>query len=215
MTAIPLAWRDIQRLTRRKGASPDPYSLGGYTQSVDASGAAAGARGEQAQNAYVNRAENFDASRSLNEWARGAYGNISTALTQRLRDLTGQAVGAGRLKTGYFDEDQGQVVRGAQQDFSNVLAGQSLNALQLQSSNDRELGAYGERQTEFATDVAQSRREEMLNAQREQAARARQRKRGIGQLIGGVLGAAGGFAVGGPGGAAAGWGVGRTVGGSF
>ena len=215
MTA-PMTWNQITTMARRRRAPAlTDYSLGGYTAGVDATGANALDTGERATGDYLSRAENFDASKALNTWAQGAYGTISTQLTKRLRDLSGQAVGAGRLNTGFYDEDQGQVIRGAQQDFSNALAGEALGAASLQSSSDRALGQFGQQQTEMGLDVAQSRREEMINAQREQQARERQRKRGIGSLIGGALGAGGGFILGGPKGAMTGWNIGRSVGGSF
>jgi len=214
MTMPAMTWEQMRRFMRPK-TPVDPYSLGGYTTGVDATGAAAGGRGEQAQDAYISRASSFDASKSLNDWARGAYANVSAGLDRRLRDLSGAAVGSGRLNTGFFDEDQGQLIRDTQADFTNNLSQQALGAAELQQRNDTSLGAYGERQTEFATDIAQSRREEMINAAREQAERARRRKRGIGSAIGGALGAAGGFLLGGPAGAATGWNVGRSVAGSF
>jgi hypothetical protein len=213
MTA-PMSWQQIRGMAQRRRATPNT-TLGGYTSQVDQTGADAASQGSQATGDYLSRAENFDASKALNSWAQGAYSNVSTALTQRLRDLTGQAVGAGRLNTGFFDEDQGQVIRGAQQDFSAALAQQSLGAASLQSQSDQALGRFGQAQQETGLDVAQSRREEMINTEREAQARARARKRGIGSLIGGVIGAAGGAIVGGPGGAKVGWGLGTAAGGGF
>jgi hypothetical protein len=212
----PMTWQQISGMaSQRRRPRNQNYSLGGYTQAVDETGANAMASGQEASDAYVSRAENFDASKALNTWAQGAYSNISTALTQRLRDLSGQAVGSGRLNTGFFDEDQGAVVRGAQQDFSSQLAQQALGAASLQSSSDKSLGEFGLQQTELGTDIAQSRREEMINAQREEAARKRAQKRGIGSLIGGIGGAAIGGLYGGVGGAKVGYGAGSALGGVF
>ncbi len=212
MTA-PMSWDQISYMARRRQRQQN--TLGGYTQDVDTAAANAFDQGDQATSTYLDRASNFDASKALNTWAQGAYGSISSALDQRLKGLAGQAVGAGRLNTGFYDEDQGTLVRGAQQDFSNALASQALGAASLQSSSDRALGQFGQEQTEFGTDVAQSRREEMINAEREAQARARARKRGIGQLIVGGLGAAAGGLAGGWAGASAGWKLGTQVGGGF
>jgi hypothetical protein len=211
-----MSWGQIQGMARRRRPAPQSdFTLGGYTGAEDTAGATAASQGAEATGSYLDRAENFDASKALNTWAQGAYGNISTALTKRLQDLSGSAVGAGRLNTGFFDEDQGTVIRGAQQDFSNALAGQALGAAQLQSSSDRSLGEFGQGQQQTGLDVAASRREEMINAEREAQARARARKRGIGSLIGGVVGAGAGALSGSPGGAMAGWNIGRSVGGGF
>lgn len=213
MTA-PMRWDQIQALLAKRRQNPN-YTEGGYTASVDAAGADAMARGGVAQDAYLESATNFDASKSLNAWAEGAYTNVRQGLNRTLGDLAGRAVGAGRLNTGFFDEDQGRVITDTMANFNADLAEHSMQAVALQQANDRELGEYGQRETEFGTDVAQSRREELINARREAEARRRQKKRGIGSLIGGVVGAAGGFALGGPAGAAGGWRAGSQIGGSF
>ncbi|MGH3428471.1 MAG: hypothetical protein ACRDQZ_13040 [Mycobacteriales bacterium] len=219
--ASPMSWGQIQTMARRRrpaGSAPPSlgdYSLGGYTNAADTAGGTALNEGSQASSDYLSRAENFNASDALNTWAQGAWGNVSTALQKQLGDLSGQAVGAGRLNTGFYDEDQGNLIKGVTSNFANQLAQQSLGAASLQSQSDQALGRFGQEQTQTGLDVAQSRREEMINAQREADARKRAQKRGIGSLIGGVLGAGTGAFFGGTGGAQLGATVGSSLGGVF
>lgn len=79
---------------------------------------------------------NFDPSAYGKEFAQGAYGDFKRQLGDELEGLEGQAVGAGRFRTGLYDEDQGRVVNRLGADFNDSLAqqagvfsGQRLQAL--------------------------------------------------------------------------------------
>lgn len=148
--------------------------------------------GEQATDAYLDAATNFDASTALNTYARGAWGSISEALGEQLRGLSGAAVGAGRFDSGFYDEDQGTLVNRATGQFSDAIAQQSMNALSAQQRNTEGLGAFGTRRAENELDLTAAQREEEENAFREEQARKRRRRGGIGSAIGAALGAAAG-----------------------
>src|SRR5688500_16009957 len=66
--------------------------------------------GRRADAGYMGFADDFDASKQLDTWARGAYANVSEGSTDQLRDLEGQSVSQGRLDTGFYDEDRGEVI---------------------------------------------------------------------------------------------------------
>lgn len=79
----------------------------------------------------------FDPSAYGKEYAQGAYGDFQRNLNDELEQLTNASVGAGRLRTGLFDEDQGRVVTRNAATFADKLAqaattfsGQKLAALQ-------------------------------------------------------------------------------------
>ncbi len=167
--------------------------------------------GRRASDAYLDRATNFDASGALKEYARGAWGSISEALGQQLRDLSGRAVGAGRFDSGFYDEDQGYLVNNATRQFSNALSSQAVNALGLQQRNTEGLGSFGSRARENAFDMTAEQRAFEENAYREEQARKRRRRAGIGSAIGTALGAGAGLFLGGP----AGVGPGATLGGGL
>ena len=175
----------------------------------------AGAEGDAASRRYADWAGGFDASDALNTYARGAFGSVSEGLKAQLAKLGGSAVGQGRFDSGFFDEDQGEVVRNVMGDFTNNLSQQAMNAAQLQASVKSGLGEYGARRQSDATDLLMSRREEVVNDRREAEERKRSKRRGIGGAIGGILGAGIGGALGGPAGAAVGWRAGGGIAGAF
>lgn len=146
---------------------------------------------------YEEWANSFDASKQLNQYAQGAWGSISDALKTELEGERGRAVGQGRLDTGFYDEDRGTIYNRATKQMSDALAGQSLNALNTTVGVKQQYG------------------EQLENDYRENQARKRQKKRGIGSLIGGVLGAGVGAIAGGPAGAGVGWTAGSSIGGAF
>lgn len=80
--------------------------------------------------------ENFDPSAAGKTFAGGAYGDFKRNLGTELRNLTNTSVGAGRFRTGLFDEDQGRVVNQLGETFDDkiaqqagVFSGQRLDAL--------------------------------------------------------------------------------------
>lgn len=185
------------------------FSPSGPTASMPAVPApfAGYATGPQAMHAYdqtINHDLNYDASDALNRYAQGAWGSVSEGLKQVLADTRGKSVGAGRFDSGYLDEDQGMVIRQTANDFSNNIAQQAMNAAGLQQD------VYGRGEENLA-----GRAEQIVNDEREQAARKRKKKRGIFGAIGSIVGGAGGFLLGGPAGAAAGAKVGGSIGGAF
>lgn len=171
--------------------------------------------GSRASGAYLDRATSFDASESLNRYARGAWGSISEALGHQLRDLKGSSVGAGRFDSGFFDEDTGEVVNRATSQFSNAIAQQSMGALAAEQRNTESLGNFGSEARGNAMDLYTSEREIQENAYRDNEERKRRRRQGIGSAIGGLLGAGVGAMAGGPAGASVGWQAGSGIGGAF
>jgi hypothetical protein len=129
---------------------------------------------------------------------------VSAGLGQQLEKLKGSSVGAGRFDSGYFDQDTGEVARQVYGDFTNNLAQQSLGAEHL----TQDVRGRG-------TDLLLGRSEQVQNDAREEAARRRQKRSGIGSAIGTVLGGAGGAFLGGPWGASVGAQLGGSVGGAW
>lgn len=191
----------------------DPYGREGLVNQENAAMGDATGRGQQALNKYQNFAENFDASKGLNQYAQGAWGSISDALKQNLQAESGAAVGAGRINTGFYDEDRGTIYNRATKQLSDSIAQQSLNAQGQQIGVMQGYGNYGQNEQGTGLDLLTARRQELENNAREQDAQKRKKRSGIGGLIGGALGAGVGFfAGGGVPGAMAGWGLGSAAG---
>lgn len=190
----------------------DPYSQQGLLNTQNSEMTDTLGRGATAQNQYEKFAQTFDASKGLNAYAQGAWGSISDALNQDLATERGSAVGAGRLNTGFYDEDRGTIYNRATKQLADSVAQQSLNAQGQQIGVEQNYGNYGVGQQQTGLDLLTSRREEVEQAARDEAERKRQQKRGIGSAIGGVIGGVGGFLVGGPEGAFAGYKLGSATG---
>lgn len=172
---------------------------------------------DTANDAFMNASNNFDASKSVNTYAQGAFGSISDALKKSIASTHGAAVGAGRFDSGFVDQDTNDVYAQATKQLSDSIAQQSVSAAGLQQRNTEALGQFGQNQQNTANDLLASRREELINTQREEEERKRKKKSGIGSAIGGILGAATGFIGGGfnPATAALGYKAGSALGGSF
>lgn len=63
----------------------------------------------------------FDPRQAYGQFMRGAAGQTRTILGQQLDRLAGSAAGAGRLDTGFYDLDKGNVMRNVMGDFGNVM----------------------------------------------------------------------------------------------
>lgn len=214
-----MAWNDvIARMKQRRldeiansgQAQPTDYStVSGVQRAGDEQIARQSAYGERATQDYLGAAENFDASKALNKYATGAWGSISTALGNQLDDLSGQAVGAGRFDSGFFDQDKGVVVNRALSQFSNDIAGQSMNAAGLQQRNTESLGSFANDRTTMGNDLLTARSEQVQNDAREEAERKRRKKGGLLSGIGTAIG----YGLGGPVGGMVGGAIGSYAGG--
>lgn len=201
------------RQRRRPGVNfNDPNALA--TEQGNIYGQAS-AYGNDANQTFLDQAKSFDASSALNEYARGAFANVSQGLKQSISNLSGAAVGQGRFDTGYRDEDTQGLYQRTMADFTNNLSTQALGAAGMQQRNTEAIGQFGQNQQQMSTDLLMSRREELENNAREEAERKRRKRSGIGAAIGGVIGGVGGFLAGGPAGAYGGYKVGSSVGGAF
>ena len=74
---------------------------------------------------------NFDPTAAVNQYAQGAWGLTQSGLTDQLRALRQDAAGRHRINTGWFDEDQGRVVRDVTSNFTNQLATKAVDAAGL------------------------------------------------------------------------------------
>lgn len=107
-----------------------------------AAGKQRGAQSDALESDYLDKAQSFDPSAALNKYAEGAYGNFSTQLKQQLGDLAGKSVGAGRLDTGFFDQDQGKVMTDLGTNFINDLNTHALDAAHMEQAGISELGQH-------------------------------------------------------------------------
>ncbi|MBA3645287.1 MAG: hypothetical protein H0W63_03845 [Gemmatimonadaceae bacterium] len=157
----------------------------------------AGASGSQAESEYMSQAANFDPQAAINEYARGAWGESQAGMKDELSNLRGRAAGTGRLATGFYDEDAGQVVQNTMKNFGNSMAQTAVQGAQMRQNNTSRLAEYANNKQNMYMDALMSRRQELENNKREGDERKRRRRRGIAGALGTVAGGALGFVGGG------------------
>ena len=128
----------------------------------------AGGQGRLAGNAYLSRSLDFDPSEAVTEYGRGFMDEAGDQLTNQFEDLTGGAVGSGRMKTGFFQNDGKQMFQDFNRRVANAISAQSLNAASLDMQNTQGLGAYGQDMFKQQGDLLTG---EMDRAQAEENAR--------------------------------------------
>lgn len=185
-----------------------------------ATAATAGQYGSDATADYYKRISSFDPTAAVNKYASGAWAAAKGGpggFDDTLARLKGEAAGGGRLNSGFYDQDVGDLYRKTVSDYSAGLDKTALDATRMQMVNNEAIGQFGQDETGLNLELGSGRAEQLINDAREKAARRRQRKRGIGGLIGGVAGGVGGFVLSGgnPAGAFEGWKLGSAAGGSF
>jgi hypothetical protein len=110
-----------------------------------ASLAGAGRQADLAENYYLDRVMSFDPSRALREYGEAAYGEFRRNLNRAVAELGGAATGAGRLNTGFYDLDQGELVSDLANRYQQALASRAMEAAQMDLSRIQNVGAFGER----------------------------------------------------------------------
>lgn len=100
-----------------------------------------GATSEALGSKYVKQLEDYDPAAAVKQYATGAwnaaYGEVG-GVRDQLATLAGKSVGAGRLDTGFFDLDQGDVINRATDSLNANIAQQSVAA------SGQKLGAIGQ-----------------------------------------------------------------------
>ena len=88
-------------------------------------------------------AEDFDPTQAVTRFGQGFVDEAREGLGQEFESLVGQSVGAGRLRTGFFQRDAGRLFQDFNRRVSNAIAQQSLEASRQSLSNIQGLQRTG------------------------------------------------------------------------
>jgi len=113
-----------------------------YTDALNRTGGQA----ELGEDAFLDRATEFDASSYMREAATGAWNEFLPQLDRRIEGLRGEQVGMGRLNTGFATEDEDRLVSEGLGRLTNQLSEQALGAAGLNLDNQRQIGGYASEQ---------------------------------------------------------------------
>ncbi len=107
----------------------------------------------RATEAGLEGAEDFDPSEAVTRFGSGFLDEAREGLGQDFESLTGQAVGRGRLRTGFFQRDTGRLFQDFNRRVANAIALQSLEASRQSLSNIQGLQGFGADLLRQETDV--------------------------------------------------------------
>lgn len=146
---------------------------------LDQEGSGAGSAG--AERKVVGAYNAFDPGAAFQRYQAGALSQTQTALNEQLMKLAGDE-GAGRLHTGFYDEDQGEVARKIYGDYNDRMQQAALQTAGMQEQhlgNAAQMGmALRNRYLGLAGDAYNRLYDEQQN----------KRGGGIGGILGGIAG---------------------------
>ncbi len=91
----------------------------------------------------LQRSLQFDPSKAVSEFGSGFLDEAREGLGQDFESLVGGAVGGGRLRTGFFQQDAGRLFQDFNRRVSNAIAQQSLEASRQRLQNLQGLQGFG------------------------------------------------------------------------
>lgn len=150
MTDDPMA--EIRNFRSGQGDLAAQWATGGYTGGGGTAFSAAAApeisRDGIDERASVDELMAFDAASAFERYSEGAQMKMRSALDSANKRLTNSAAGRGRLNTGFFDLDSGELGRQISGDYRADLLSKALETTQLNLSAKEK--ATGIRATDLA-----------------------------------------------------------------
>jgi hypothetical protein len=126
--------------------------------------------------------EEFDPTEAYRESAGGAWSMAKRDLADQLEELAGQGAAAGRLNTGFFDRDQGELIQRTTRDYQDRIAQGAMQAAGMEQGQRRDLLQHGQQQQQSYLDLLAGNfdREAMLQGIQDQ------NKGGFWKTLGGI-----------------------------
>lgn len=135
---------------------------------------------------YWGRISNYDPMASVQQYGQAAGAQANTYLTQELDKLRGSAVGAGRLDTGFYDSDQGDLVKSVHQDLNEKLAMQGVNAAGLQLQQYGQMGNWAGQQQQQYYDLLTGQLDRDTSERNAKRAASAAKWQAVGSAVGGI-----------------------------
>jgi len=145
-----------------------------------------------AERGAYERAKSFDPSAAYGTYMEGARSKAADTLGQQLKQLAGQAVGAGRLDTGFYDMDQGDVVRNVWDDYGRTASAAALQTAGMQQQNNFGLLNYGAEARNRYLDLLHGGYDRATAEKAAKDAKKGGFLGGLGKIVGGVVGSVAG-----------------------
>jgi hypothetical protein len=113
----------------------------------------------------------WDPNQAFKEYAGGAWKAVQSDFADNLESLASKAAGMGRLNTGFYDRDQGELTQRTMQDYQNRIAQGAMQTAGMAQQQRRDLLNYGQQQQNSYIDLltGQWDREGMMDDKRQQS----------------------------------------------
>lgn len=146
-------------------------------------------KGRESEDEYWKRISSFDPTEAIGKYAEGAWSDISQQMDLQLRDLEGQSVGAGRLDTGFYDEDIGEVAKEGRRAMAAGISRASISGAQMNLQQLQQMGTFAMSTRNRYFDLLSGGMDwntSMANLDRQKKA---DKWKAVGDVVGGVTGA--------------------------
>lgn len=127
----------------RKRAKSKGYTEGDFQENLIDAQNRMRDTGPRAEQEGYEGLKNFDPGAAFKEYSAGAFGDFQHTLGDELERLAGNASAGGRLNTGFYDEDQGELVRDISGDYLNKVNQAALNTAGMDLNRRGSLLNYG------------------------------------------------------------------------
>lgn len=146
----------------------------------------------QIEDATYDKAAAFDPAAAYKEYMGGARSAAEDSLGTQLKAMAGQAVGQGRLDTGFYDLDQGDVARNVWADYGRTMSGAALQTAGMQQQQNFGMLDYGAQRRNRYFDLLASGYDRSLAKENAKQARKGGFLKTLGKIGGAVLGSVAG-----------------------
>lgn len=103
-----------------------------------------GQTGREVSKEYLQRLQSFDPMEYATQASQAQYSLAMPEIQRQLANLRGSQVSAGRLRTGYGQDDQDRLLERNLANLNQSTVARAMQAAQMQQATNRELGAYGQ-----------------------------------------------------------------------
>lgn len=147
--------------------------------------------GPQAEQEGYDRAKSYDPGEAFQRYTTGAISRSNQQLSDRLEELAFDSAGAGRLNTGLFDRDRGDVARRVFQSQNEDFSDRALAVSGMEQEQGQFLAGFGADANNRYLDVLYSNADQ-ARADRQEAAQRKASKGGFLKTLGSIAGGIGG-----------------------
>jgi hypothetical protein len=176
---------------RNGGGGATPAQAAPSLAGWDARVGQIGAESDAARQQYLQQMQNFDPMAAATQASQAQWNLAMPQIQQQIADLRGAQASSGRLRTGFGNADQDQLLTRNFEHLNQSMAARSMEAAQMQQANSQNLGSFALGQQNMYLDATMGR---YMTERDREAAEAASRRASKGAMIGAGISALGAWA---------------------